>query len=69
MGSQYENVHVADYDVVRSTQFIDDMTHGVCVLHMLWSSSSTTLMHGLLAIRGAGYDLCNVDDLEPSYQF
>ena len=35
METQYENVHVADYDIVRSTQFADDLTHGVCVLHIM----------------------------------
>jgi hypothetical protein len=32
MDSQYENVNVADFDVVRSTQFVDDYSRGVRVL-------------------------------------
>ena len=31
MADHYENVNHADYDVVRSTQFADDMSCGVCV--------------------------------------
>ena len=29
MDSQYEGVNVADFDVVRSTQFVDDYPRGV----------------------------------------
>lgn len=32
MDSQYESVNVADFDVVRSTQFVDDFTRGVRVM-------------------------------------
>ena len=32
MDSQYENVNVADFDVVRSTQFVDDYPRGVRAL-------------------------------------
>ena len=32
MDSQYESVNVADFDVVRSTQFVDDYPRGVRVL-------------------------------------
>lgn len=32
MDSEYEHVNVADYDVVRSTQFGDDYTRGVSIL-------------------------------------
>jgi hypothetical protein len=31
MAKHYENVALADFDVVRSTQFPDDMSSGVCV--------------------------------------
>lgn len=31
MASQYDNVNLGDYDVVRSTQFVDDLTRGVHV--------------------------------------
>ena len=31
MDSQYESVNVPDFDVVRSTQFVDDFTRGVCI--------------------------------------
>ena len=31
MDSQYESVNAADFDVVRSTQFVDELSHGVCV--------------------------------------
>lgn len=31
MVDQYENASIADFDVVRSTQFVDDMTCGVRV--------------------------------------
>ena len=30
MAEYYENVNLQDYDVVRSTQFTDDMSCGVC---------------------------------------
>lgn len=29
MADQYENAPLTDFDVVRSTQFVDDLTHGV----------------------------------------
>lgn len=29
MASQYENVSGPDYDVVRSTQFVEETSHGV----------------------------------------
>ena len=32
MDSQYESVNVADFDVIRSTQFVDDFPCGVRVL-------------------------------------
>lgn len=31
MDSQYENGNVTDFDVVRSTQFVEDFQRGVCV--------------------------------------
>lgn len=33
MEDQYESVNLADYDVVRSTQFVDDLSRGVHVSH------------------------------------
>lgn len=30
MGDQYESVSIQDFDVVRSTQFVDDQTRAVC---------------------------------------
>lgn len=36
-----EHVGIAELDVVRSTQFVDDLTHGVCI------SSTLNLMHDL----------------------
>lgn len=34
MEDQYESVNLADYDVVRSTQFVDDLSRGVHVSHI-----------------------------------
>lgn len=36
-----EHVGIAELDVVRSTQFVDDLTHGVCI------SSTLNMMHDL----------------------
>ena len=35
MDSQYDSVNVGDFDVVRSTQFVDDFPRGVSVLPIL----------------------------------
>ena len=35
MADQYENVALADFDVVRSTQFVDDLTQRVHVSYAL----------------------------------
>ena len=35
MDSEYEHVNVHEFDVVRSTQFVDDHTRGVRALHKL----------------------------------
>ena len=44
-----EHVGIAELDVVRSTQFVDDLTHGVCI------SSTLNLMHDLCGhLYGSG---------------
>ena len=35
MANQYENVNLGDFDVVRSTQCVDDLTRGVHVSGIL----------------------------------
>lgn len=35
MEDQYESVNLADFDVVRSTQFVDDMSRGVFISYIL----------------------------------
>ena len=35
MADQYENVNPGDFDVVRSTQFVDDMARGVHIPFIL----------------------------------
>ena len=35
MDSQYESMNVTDFDVVRSTQFVDELPRGVCVHSLL----------------------------------
>lgn len=36
MDDQYENVSLADLDVVRSTQFVDELRHQVRTSTLLW---------------------------------
>ena len=50
MDDQYENVNVADFDVVQSTQFVDDLSRGVRIPSLLVFFSCTTLMQGHLAM-------------------
>lgn len=39
MEDQYESVNIGDFDVVRSTQFVDDLSRGVHGSLHYWFSS------------------------------
>lgn len=66
MAEYYDNANVQDYDVVRSTQFVDDMSCGVrehpCDSH----SKCTSLEHDCLFVCNAnpGLAICLILDLE-----
>lgn len=49
MGDEYEIVNLADFDVIRSTQFVGDYSRGVRDNSSMVSASKT-LMHALVAI-------------------
>lgn len=41
MEDQYDSVNLADYDVVRSTQFVEDMSRGVHVSYKIMFEMKT----------------------------
>ena len=51
MADQYEHVNLGDFDVVRSTQFVDDMTRGVHVSSHMFLVFLQHWGYGFLAQR------------------
>lgn len=48
MDSQYESQNVTDFDVVRSTQFVEELPRGVCVFSLLGYQGYLGCVHSLL---------------------
>lgn len=55
MADHYENSSHADFDVVRSTQFVDDMSCGVRVYRYNHFHAAKMSINGCLAICNAGH--------------
>jgi hypothetical protein len=61
MESQYESANLADYDVVRSTQFVEDLSRGVRV-SLISDCISYLNVVDLLAIAILGEEHCWVKE-------
>ena len=58
MADQYEHVNLGDFDVVRSTQFVEDLGRGVHDLTLKFCCIYQTVTHGSLGQWGASHELC-----------